>query len=728
MSKIPPPLKVLFDSLTSLERPEEREQFLEFTCRNDAGLRARLERLLALRSEAQDFFDLEAASRPELAGQSEAEDATEGVGARIGRYRLLGRLGEGGCGVVYLAEQLEPVRRRVALKIIRLGMNTESVIARFELERQALAMMDHPNIARVLDVGATRTGRPYFVMQLVDGEKITDYCNGKRLSVSRRLQLFTRICQAIQHAHQKGVIHRDIKPSNILVWENDGEPVPKVIDFGIAKATAAGLDDSATFTAAGQFVGTPAYMSPEQASGHGLDVDTRSDIFSLGSLLYELLTGKPPFDHEQLKQAGPEEIRRVLTEVEPREPSSKVASLKTQQLKETAAERACDPHRLIAILRGDLDRIVTKALAKDRSDRYPTADSLAADVTRYLNHEPVLARSPSRFYRFAKLVRRNKLVFATGTAVLLSLMLGLGASTWMFFREMRARDVAERARANESAMRQRAEFAERIAHAAVLLKYQKVQQADELLEGIPPAIAQPSLESAETFKTLGVWHAREGRWKQAADRLSALAYSIASVDGSDTDSISLTLLPAAASLCAAGDMSGYESLRTMAIERFGSTLNPIVAEQVIKACLILTADQKLMEKLAPLEVLMVKAHARGGANNPHLRNLAAWREFAIALMEFRKGNMPRSLEWIDRCTAVSRENTARDAMAGVLRAMIWHGQGRTEEARAEVEAARVIVDAQFSTKLGIFEKGEPQWQDWVNARVLLGEADAMIGK
>lgn len=696
-------LKILFDSLTQIERAEEREVFLNHSCRDNPELRQRLERMLALRREAQDFFDIGTATA--AAEETVADDATEGVGTRIGRYRLMERLGQGGCGVVYLAEQLEPVRRRVALKIIRLGMDTESVIARFELERQALAMMDHPNIARVLDVGATRTGRPYFVMQLVDGERITDYCNEKRLGISQRLKLFIRICQAIQHAHQKGVIHRDIKPSNILIWENDGEPVPKVIDFGIAKATAGGVDESGTFTAAGQFVGTPAYMSPEQASGNGLDVDTRSDIFSLGSLLYELLTGKPPFDPEQLRQSGAEEIRRILTEVEPRLPSAVVAALSSGLLKESAAQRACDPQKLVGIVRGDLDRIVMKALAKDRKHRYPTAEALAADVTRYLNHEPVIARPPSRFYRLGKLVRRNKVVFATGAVVLLSLVLGLGASTVMFFRATQARDAAERARANEAAMRRRAEFGEMVAHAAVLLKYQKIEEADELLASIPPDMAQPSLESAETFRSLGYWHAQEGRWKEAADRFAALAYSITSVDGSDSASISLTLLPAAASICEAGDLAGYENLRTMGIDRFSSTLDPVVAEQVIKACLLHPADGKMMKKLDPLESLLLSVHEKISAHSPYERNIAAWREFAIALMEFRKGNPDTSLEWIGKCTSFTNENAPRDAMAWTLRAMIRFRQGQVNEARNDVETARAIVSGPFATKRGIFEQG-----------------------
>ena len=720
-------LITLFESLSSIERQGEREAFLDYTCRDDPAMRARLERMVLLQNEADDFFDIETAPEPpddESPDAAGDENVTEGVGTRIGRYKLLARLGEGGCGVVYLAEQQGPVERKVALKIIRLGMDTESVIARFEMERQSLAMMDHPNIARVYDVGATRTGRPFFVMQLVDGEKITDYCNGKRLGISQRLKLFIKICQAIQHAHQKGVIHRDIKPSNILVWENDGEAVPKVIDFGIAKATAGGQDESVTFTAIGQFLGTPAYMSPEQASGNGLDVDTRSDIFSLGSLLYELLTGRPPFDPAQLQKSGTEEIRRILLEVDPREPSAVISSLKSGELAEIAAQRGCEPQKLAGILRGDLDRIVMKALEKDRKRRYGTADSLAADVNRYLNCEPVSVRSSGRMYRLTKLVRRNKAVFVTSAIVLLSLITGLGAATWMFFRETQARNVAERARANEAALRQKAEYGEKIAHAAVLVKYNKIQQADELLAGIPPNMVQPSLEGADTFGVIGSWHAREGRWKEAADRFAALAYSITNVDESDNDAISMPLIAAAAAMCEAGDRSGYERLRSMGISRFSDTKSPVVAEQVMKACLILPADRKTMEQLQPLIDVLTK----GGGRSERDQNLVLWRKFAMGLLEYRRGNFSTSLEWCNGCLSDPNKNPARDALALTVRAMDDYRLGRVEESRQEIDVVKRTTQVRYLTKLGIFELPGIYWQDWINIRVLVREADALMGK
>ena len=721
-----PPLRVLFDSLSSLDGPSEREAFLDFTCRDDPGLRTRLERLLALRHEAQDFFDIEAPAAAAPDDNPDAGRGDEDEGTRIGRYRLLGRLGEGGCGVVYLAEQLEPVRRRVALKIIRLGMDTENVIARFELERQALAMMDHPNIARVLDVGATGTGRPYFVMQLVDGERITEFCDGKRLGIPERLSLFSRVCHAVQHAHQKGVIHRDIKPSNILVWEHDGEAVPKVIDFGIAKATAGGSDLQATFTVDGQFIGTPTYMSPEQASGAGLDVDTRSDVYSLGALLYELLSGRPPFDPEELREAGVDEIRRLLREVDPPAPSAAAEALGAERLRETAGRRNLEPHRFVAQLRGDLDRIVMKAMAKDRQRRYSGADALAADVACFLNHEPVSARPPGGFYRLAKLVRRNKGVFAAGGVVLLSLVLGLGAATAMYFQANRDRAAAEEARANEAALREEAEIGQKIAQAAVLVRYDRFREADELLEGIPPRMAEPSLESAETFQALGFWHAKEEHWEKAAERFTALAYSLTEADESDTDAVSLRLQPAAASLCEAGDLAGYQRLRRMAVERFGDTSHPIVAEQVVKACLLRPAGGEFLARLDPLESLMLAAQESAQGDEEADQNLVAWREFAIGLIEYRKGDFERCAEWLERCAASPSKNLARDAIRRAVLAMVFYRENRVIEAEAELAASRRILTERIAREPGIFEEWEPMWQDWVNARILVREAEAMM--
>src|SRR5438874_4089628 len=398
----------------------ERAAFLDRACAGDEDLRRRIEALLRSNDRAGAFLE----QPPEVVGEGRIKAAGgEKPGDRVGRYKLLQQIGEGGYGVVFMAEQEEPVRRRVALKIIKPGMDTKSVIARFEAERQALALMNHPNIAKVFDAGATEAGRPYFVMELVRGVKITEYCNQHSLTTEDRLKLFVQVCQAVQHAHQRGIIHRDIKPSNILVTQSlEGAPMPMVIDFGVAKATTdQRLTDNTVFTAFEMLIGTPAYMSPEQAALSSVDVDTRTDIYSLGVLLYELLTSSTPFETQELLKAGLDEIRRVIREQEPVRPSTRLSNLTDADLTTVAQRRHSEAPKLIRAVRGDLDWIAMKALEKDRTRRYETANGMAADVKRYLDNEAISARPPSRIYKLQKIVLRNKLLF-TGIGVIAVLL------------------------------------------------------------------------------------------------------------------------------------------------------------------------------------------------------------------------------------------------------------------------------------------------------------------
>ncbi len=537
----------LLEAALALETESERRAFLASV--GDADLRQRLEGLIAVSAEAEAFFcasphqpvgvDLKQVASVVAPEPPPSESVPSEV---VGRYKLLEKIGEGGFGEVWMAEQREPVKRLVALKIIKPGMDSRQIVARFEAERQALAMMDHPNIARIFDAGTTDPhpqplslhplkgeggsqlsalnaqlpqGRPYFVMELVRGKKITNYCDENHLPTRERLNLFIQVCQAIQHAHQKGVIHRDIKPSNILVTLHDGVPVPKVIDFGIAKAIEGRLTDKTVFTHFQQFIGTPAYISPEQAEMSGLDIDTRADIYSLGVLLYELLVGQTPFDAREMMQAGLDALRKIIREKEPLRPSTRL----TQALAAAGAATRATPRAVsstqvgrvtpcapssekagsgahgvrptseseeesrasdlrqrlkeqIAVVRGDLDCIVMKCLEKDRRRRYETANGLAADLQRHLDNEPVLARPPSAAYRFGRLVRRHQLVCGAVGVVALALIAGLGFSIWAFLGERKAH-------AAEVSARQTAQAAQKDAERAKKAEEQARRRADD---------------------------------------------------------------------------------------------------------------------------------------------------------------------------------------------------------------------------------------------------------
>jgi len=731
--------------------PAERRNFLDRACRGDSPLRSAVEEMLEARSSFEKAFGQEQpalasareiskalAAAPDFHQQMVSElPAGEEVGERIGPYKLLQKIGEGGCGSVYMAEQEVPVRRRVAVKVIKLGMDTKSVIARFEAERQALAIMDHPNIAHVLDAGATGTGRPYFVMELVRGIKITAYCDENQLDSRQRLDLFIQVCHALQHAHQKGIIHRDIKPSNVLVTLHDGVPVPKVIDFGIAKAIEGKLTNQTVFTAYDQFVGTPAYMSPEQAEMSGLDVDTRSDVYGLGVLLYELLTGKTPFDQQELLQAGWEEMRRTLREREPHRPSTKLDGMRAEELTQTAIHRHSEPRRLKLLLSGDLDWIVMKALEKDRRRRYQTANSLAMDIQRYLHSEPVIARPPSRLYRFQKLVRRNQGVFIGVGAVSVALIAGLAISSWLFVREREARQEqahlrveAEQARGNEARLRGEAEARAKLAQAAVFLSRGKTAEADLLVEKLQIPLAEPSLEAAGVFRGLGDWNVTQGRWRTAGDRFLKLVQAN-QVDKSDmTDDATRDLLRTGPTLVVAGDLTNYRKLVRETIRRFASTQNPVAGEQVIKVSLIVPADGATIQSLLPLAGVVQQSISGTVPDTAKETYMVAWRAFALSLFEYRRGDFTNAVIWGQNCLGYGDHTPTRIAMSHLIMALSYQQLNQPALARSELALGRELVEAKFPhglekiTELGSDASGF--WHDWIMAYLLLREAAPAI--
>jgi serine/threonine protein kinase len=490
--------EAIFDLARKIESPMVRADYRDQVCGTNDDLKGRLAELLTAYDASENYLEGPPADLPRTSDLA----TTEKQGDNIGPFKLLQKIGEGGFGVVYMAEQTQPIRRKVALKVIKPGMDTKEVIARFEAERQALAMMNHPNIAKVFDGGETQSGRPYFVMELVRGIPVTEYCDQHNLDTKQRLRLFGIVCRAIQHAHQKGVIHRDIKPSNVMVTLHDGNPVPKVIDFGVAKAINQQLTEKTLFTQYGQMVGTPQYMSPEQAEMSGLDVDTRSDIYSLGVLLYELLTGTTPLEPETLRKAGLVEMQRLIEEQDPPKPSTRVSDARDRAT--AASQRGTTADSLRRSLRGELDWVVMKALEKDRSGRYETANGLALDVERFLAAEPVSAVPSSASYRLHKMVSRNRGLAIGASVTTSALLLALVASVTGYLRVHR---TAEELQVANVEAKQHAENATRAEQAAARSAQEAIAEADKAQLFYN---ALPSKLSLRVFAS----HYRISRWRR----------------------------------------------------------------------------------------------------------------------------------------------------------------------------------------------------------------------
>jgi eukaryotic-like serine/threonine-protein kinase len=724
---------MIFNSALEIADLTQRQIFLDRACAGDQELRASIDDLLTAQANAEQFFP-EASSFIPLTGHvadvaAPGEDGDsifeERPGAIFGRYKVIEKIGEGGCGTVYLAEQEQPVRRRVALKVIKLGMDTRSVIARFEAERQALAMMDHPNIARVFDAGATDQGRPYFVMELVNGVKITSHCDEHWLGMEGRLELFIQMCQAIQHAHQKGIIHRDIKPSNVLVSIHDGVSAPKVIDFGIAKAMEERLTDKTLITAYAQLIGTPAYMSPEQIELGGPEPDARSDIYSLGVLLYELLTGRTPFDARELIQSSVDEMRRTLLEREPCTPSARLRTLSGEELAKTARHRGVAPPQLASKLRGDLDWIVMKALEKDRSRRYETANDLAMDVRRYLANEPVQARPPNRWYLLQKRVRRNHFGFVAGAAVAAALLIGAVTSTWLYLQE---RDAQRRATAaqrkaiaaqQEADSRRDAESLGKVAQAEWLLSREDFAGADQQLDGI--TLENRSAETVAMLRKLGDWDAENGRWQQAAARFKQLVHVNREAD---LNAVMIDHLELGPALVNSGELDDYERFRQEMLARYGAT-GSVDGDLMIKFTLLLPANEKFVENLLPraesTERDVARFHAAAERNTDE-----AWGSLALALFEYRHGHYAKAAEWSRGCLAYPEYVAPRSAAVETILAMSCWQMKQKEDALLAVKQAREMIAGTFQPGTGVAIGPKYYWFDWEFAGILMRECEELF--
>jgi len=694
--------QAIFAVAIELSDPAHREAFLEKVCVGDPALRCRIQELLDTCNRAENFFDFMPAPPRSGPASEVAERASDPAQAHIGPYRIVRRLGEGGCGVVYLAEQETPVRRSVALKVVRLGMDTERIISRFLHERQALALMDHPGIARIYDAGATDSGRPYFAMELVEGERITTYCETRRLTIEQRLELFIQVCLAVQHAHQKGVLHRDLKPSNVLVTGQDDAASPKIIDFGIAKTIDPYGENSSEATHTVElFIGTPAYMSPEQASEGHREVDTRADIYGLGALLYELLAGRPPFDSKVLMKQGLDVMRRTLRDIDPPIPSSLLRSLPADELAALAERRQCTSTVLIAALRDDLDWVVMRCLEKEPNRRYATAQGLASDLRRYLDYEPITARPPGGLYRLGKLARRNRTAVFVGTAGFVALLAGFGVSTRLYLRERAA--LREKTRLLEQA-----EQAEKISQAVFLTRDNRMEEANAILAEVRLP-DRPTFEALTAYRAIGEWLALQERWVEAADRF-AVVERVGELDA--WRSVTLDHQAYGVALWMSGDVKGYETFRRKHAERFANETNGDAVGRVLKTCLLRPLDAAQRQQLEPLGRRVELWFPELPSNYAR-----SWAVVPISLWRYRTGNIEGAVKLLKHAYRSEDHNLLMTTVR-VLLALCARQQGNHAEADSLV--ATVRADMPPHLKGATFHGGN--WYDWAFIRLLLEEA------
>ena len=746
----------VFLAALDISDASDRLAYLEQACAAEPGLRPQVEQLLKAHQEADGFMNRPA---PDLVATLDRPIA-ERPGTVIGPYKLLEQIGEGGFGVVFMAEQQQPVRRKVALKVLKPGMDTRQVVARFEAERQALALMDHPNIAHVFDGGTVgqalqpdsdparqagqpellgqagkpdlHCGRPYFVMELVRGVPITEFCDESCLGIRQRLELFIDVCQAVQHAHQKGVIHRDIKPTNVMVTLHDGQPVVKVIDFGIAKAMGQQLTEKTLFTNFAQMIGTPLYMSPEQAELSGLDMDTRSDIYSLGVLLYELLTGTTPFENERLSQVGYDEMRRIIREEEPPKPSARISTV--GQAASTASQRRqADPRKLSRLFRGELDWIVMKALEKDRNRRYATAMAFAADVERYLNDEPVAACPPSKWYRVRKLVRRNRGTFAM-TAVLVVVALlavaNLAVSNAMIRREQKRTELEkDRVKSAQELAEQRAE--------QIRDELERLKTANALLDRSRAYVIASRWDDAHASLTKAVElrpdHA--SAWAELADLHTRLGlWDLAATDFAHELELREPDLPLRWYLLAllhlhTGDVRGYHDVGRRMRAHFRGTSNMEYLIGLVRAS-VLSPDVDVDRE----QCVELGGHAVAGHAQPHWGSL-----YVLGLALYRAGQHDEAVRRLETSLRADDMPWSSRGLSYFPLAMAYHRLGQVAQARAALGAGNRVLDhwteemyqrsaddERWVNHLGATAYWPIAWWDWLEGRLFCHEAKLLI--